>query len=193
MVTKKTFHNCSSFLSVLLILLLITGMSGCGSEKTLPSASHLKTAGGVEETDEGGTVNVFSFDVMFSDDRREMTAILRLSGEVSVCRYSLSIDYDDSALKLIDYDEELCSLSPIVFPGKDGDGKIAEEFQQGQIKLEWAHAVNITKAGEIIELKFIIIDEQNENKALKLNVNAVNQIVNDEVKDAEFSIKDVKV
>lgn len=118
----------------------------------------------------------------------EITLTLSLIGEVSICRYSIQIEYDNVVLQLKTYDEELSVFSPIVYPQKDVNGKITDNTS-GIIRLEWANANNITKEGKIAEFVFRVCDIAVAKTEVRITVNGANCISNSTVVEAEYSVK----
>lgn len=136
--------------------------------------------------------NVFGFQRVESTDDT-VTVQLSLSGEISLCRYSLSIKFDNNALELIDYDAELGVYSPVVYPGKNDDGSIIAIPEAGIINLEWASANNVSKEGDIILLTFTKNRSAVGSTSINLFVKGVNAINDDVVSDVEYNSRSIAI
>ena len=137
-------------------------------------------------------VNVFSLAVT-EDSDDEVTVQLSLSGDVSLCRYSLTIQFDSNALDLLSYDEDLSVFSPVVYPGKNADGTAAQIPENGIINLEWANAGNVEKEGEIINITFEKNSSFSESTRVCLNVKDVNIFTDGIVSETDYNSKGVAV
>lgn len=137
-------------------------------------------------------VNVFSLDGELSSDKKQVVATLSLKGDISICRYSISLKYDTAVLELADYDEQLGVYTPVIFPGKDESGKINDDGF-GRVNLEWASAKNITKESDIAELTFNIKDKNAKKTNIEVLVKDVNELNDSIVIDADYNKSDLRI
>ena len=182
--TKLVFASVA--ISVIIVTVIAFGL--ITQHNHSKSASELKEAQNLEITEKEET-NVFflnSESAMIGD---EITITLSLTGNVSICRYSTIIEYDNAVLELVDYDAELSAFSPIVNPEKDDKGNIIGE-SNGFIGLEWAHATNINKADKIIEMRFKVRDIAVAKTKIEVKVKGVSMLSDSMVVDAGYSVVD---
>lgn len=137
-------------------------------------------------------VNVFSLDGKLSEDKKQIVATLSLKGDISICRYSISLKYDTAALELADYDEQLGVYTPVIFPGKDESGEISDDGF-GRVNLEWASAKNIRKESDIAKLIFNIKDKNAKKTNIEVLVKDVNELNDSIVIDADYNKSDLRI
>ena len=115
-----------------------------------------------------------------------ITVTLSLKGNVSLCRYFLTLHYDNTVLELVDYDAELSLYAPTTNPEKDDEGNIIGNAN-GVINVTWAASSNKTKKADIIELQFRIVKAADNGAKIDIEVHAVQKISGTEQVDADYS------
>lgn len=137
--------------------------------------------------------NVFAWDYNIDNENDTVTATLSLKGNVSLCLYSLAINYDKDKLQLIDYDDQLGIYMPsAVNPEKDDYGNLTEN-SDGSIQLSWASSNNKTKKQDIIEFTFKIRNGISEKAAITTLVKDVTVIQNQVQVNANYNSVDLVV
>ena len=167
------------------------------NESSMPKSEEINNVDelkNINSTDEYITSNKNNFFLTSKEAQigDEVTLTLSLVGNVSICRYSIQITYDNVVLKLIDYDAELGAFSPVVYPQKDDYGNVIDNTN-GTINLEWANATNIKKEGKIIELVFKVRNISVAKTEVCITVNGVNYILDSTVVEAEYSVKNAVI
>ena len=137
--------------------------------------------------------NVFAWDYNIDNENDTVTATLSLKGNVSLCLYSLAINYDKDKLQLIDYDDQLGIYMPsAVNPEKDDYGNLTEN-SDGSIQLSWASSNNKTKKQDIIEFTFKIRNSISGKAAITTLVKDVTVIQNQVQVNANYNSVDLVV
>lgn len=119
--------------------------------------------------------NVFKITSTNGKVGQTVKVTLSLEGNVSLCAFSLSLDYDAQKLKLVNYNNELSAYSPMVNPEKDANGKISAD-NGGKINLAYAASTNKTLSASIIELEFEVLDSNAEAAGISVTINSVKSI-----------------
>lgn len=141
----------------------------------------------------GDNSNLFALSYEKGQKENQIIVLLSIKQEVTLCRYSLSVNYDSEALSLVDYDSDLSVYSPVVNPEKDDNGFIVPNGEAGNINLEWASATNVTKEAEIIEMTFEILPTSLERTSVDLTVKSVEKMSGDELVSAEYSVENAEI
>lgn len=100
--------------------------------------------------------NVFCLSDAEGAPGTTVTVTLSLKGKVALCAMNISLVYG-SSLELVDYDNDLSSISPTTNPEKVG-GHITGGVT-GIMYMTWAATDNKTKKSDIIEITFKIPEE----------------------------------
>ena len=166
------------------------------SDPTKAGAQFLGWSGSYANVSENTSVravfsdesNVFVMSGAEGNVGDTVTVTLSLKGKVSLCRYSMVLNYDDSVLQLVTYDAELSIYLPTVNPEKDEYGAIINSgLSNGTINLEWAQSSNKTKVADIIELEFKIIGKTSPTTAIEVKSNGCTMISGTNQVNADYS------
>lgn len=130
--------------------------------------------------------NIFKLTGDVDNNNNLATVTLALDGNVSLCRFFLTVTYDPQLLKLVDYDNELSLYSPVVNPEKNENGEIVGDAD-GKINLSWAQSSNKNKKLDIIEMQFEILGGNNDITGVDVIVNGIEMLSGSEHVDVGYT------
>lgn len=108
--------------------------------------------------------------------KNRIKIIVSLEQIVNLCNFKIGLRYDNQALKLLDYDNELSVYSPTVNPEKDGNEIQWERGANDIIKMTWASAKNCTTSGDIISMEFEVLDKHEGSIPVTLTVEEIGML-----------------